>query len=163
MRLPICNDCAKTGVLCPGCADKLKKGEISEFEIQVFNAISSLESKFNLSEASVEKVIDLGTVAILLTKGNPGILIGKQGAVASEISSMIGKRARVIKILPDVKKTMQEIISPAILLGVNEVYKPEGKFFKIRIKAVRRLAIPEDSLANAFSSLLGGKVILSFE
>lgn len=163
MQLPICNDCAKTGVLCPACAEKLKKGEINEFEIQVFNAISSLEEKYNFAEASVEGVIDLGTVVVLLTKSNPGILIGKEGVVAAEISSMIGKRVRVIKVLPDPKRTIQEIIAPAVLLGVNEVYKPEGKFFKVRIKAMRKLNMPEDYLSGAFASLLGGKVILSFE
>lgn len=163
MQFPICNDCAKTGVLCPKCADKLKNKEVSEFEIQVFNAIASLESKYNLSEANVDRVVDFGTIAVVLTKGNPGVLIGKGGTIANEISAMIGKRVRVIKILPDVKKTIQEIISPAFLLGINEVYKRDGKYFKLRIKKSKNLIIPETDLKNAFSTLLGGSIILSFE
>ena len=163
MQLPICNECAKTGVLCQKCAEKLKKGEINEFEVQVYNAIASSADRFNLAEVDVERAINLGTTVVLLTRGNPGILIGKAGSTAGEISKMIGKKVRVIKILPDPKKTIQEIISPAILLGINEVYKPEGKFFKIRIKKTKKLTIPEENLVNAFSSLLGGQVILSFE
>ena len=43
---PICNFCAKTGVLCIKCKQKLRNGKITEVEVTVSKAFAKAEQKY---------------------------------------------------------------------------------------------------------------------
>ena len=62
MGFPICEICAKTGVLCSGCEEKLRKGEITKLEVE----LSKFLYKIGEGEIGFEKAIDTENFIIIL-------------------------------------------------------------------------------------------------
>ncbi len=165
METPICGTCAKTEELCSACRSKLKQGEITELDVQVSELLYKINEEHNLSLASFSRAIDLGKVVLILTKGEVGILIGREGKVVSRLSSALGKRVRIAQHSGDVKKTIGDIITPAKLLGINTIYAQGGQFYRIRVPKSDQHALPIDipSLEKVLNSIMGAQVQISFE
>ncbi|VVC04619.1 NusA-like KH domain protein [Candidatus Burarchaeum australiense] len=165
MKLPICELCASSGTLCSGCSAKLADGRLTALDVKISNLLYGMKDKYNLGDADFTKAIDLGRVVLVLTKGDVGKLIGREGKVVAEISQEVGKKVRIAEMSPDVRKTIADIIMPAKLLGINEVFAMTGKLYKVRLPSSELSQIPMDlgSLGNALSSLLDAKVNIVFE
>jgi transcription antitermination factor NusA-like protein len=165
METPICGICAKSEELCSGCRAKLRTGEITELDVQVSELLYKINEEHNLSLASFTRAIDLGKVVLILTKGEVGILIGRQGKVVSQLSSALGKRVRIAQHSGDVKKTIGDIITPAKLLGVNTIYSASGQHYRIRVLKSDQRVLPIDipSLEKVLNSIMGAQVQISFE
>ena len=106
-----------------------------------------------------------GRVVLILTKGEVGLLIGKQGKIVSEISSSLGKKVRIAEASGDVKKTIADIITPARLLGINHAYHEGKEITKVRIAHadMQHLPLGVDALEKVLRSLVGQDVRLVFE
>lgn len=165
MKTPICELCASSGVLCSGCSGKLGSGKISQLDVEVSKLLHELKAECGLEEASFIRAVDLGSSAIIFTNGDVGLLVGRGARVASAIGKRVGKRVRVAKQGAGVKQTISDIISPAKLLGVNEIFSPEGKKFKVRIskRDSRVLPLDVESLGKIVSSLYNASVRIEFE
>ena len=98
MKLPICELCASSGTLCSGCSSKLTDGRLTELDVKVSSQLYKLKDKYDLSEADFTKAIDLGRVVLVLTKGDVGKLIGKEGKVVAEISQAVDKKVRNLRL-----------------------------------------------------------------
>lgn len=165
METPICGICARGEELCPECRNKLRAGRISELDVQVSQLLCRINEEHNLSLASFERAVDIGRVVLILTKGDVGVLIGKEGKVVSRLSSALGKRVRVAQSAGDKKKTIEDIILPARLLGINTVYSPTGESYRIRVMRQDAHSLPMDagSLEGVLQSIMNAKVAISFE
>jgi len=165
MKLPICETCASSGTLCSDCSSKLSDGRLTELDVSISSHLFKLKDKYDLKAADFTKAIDLGRVVLVLTKGDVGKLIGKEGKVVSEISQAVGKKVRIAEISGDMKKTISDIIAPAQLLGINEVFGIAGKSYNVRLPSneMRHLPIDLNSLEKALQSLLDAKVNIKFE
>lgn len=165
METPICGICAKSETLCSGCKAKLKSGKITELDIQISSLLYKINEEHNLSLASFERAVDLGKVVLIFTKGDVGVLIGKEGKVVSKLSSALGKRVRIAQHSGDVKKTISDIIMPVRLLGVNTIFSPQGDYYRVRVPKSDLYAMPIDitSLEKILKSIMDAKVEISFE
>jgi transcription antitermination factor NusA-like protein len=165
MHLPICEICASTGTLCSGCTARLASGRLSEHDVKISNALHSMREKYNLDSADFSKAIDLGGFVLVLTRGDVGKLIGKEGKVVSAISGSIGKRVRIAELGGDMKKTIADILTPAKLLGINKVFSAGKRGYKVRISSrdFRNLPMDVPSLEKALYSLLDANVKVVFE
>jgi len=122
MTLPICDICAKTGVLCSKCEIKLKEGKISKLDIELSKLIYSLGN----GEIGFERAIDAVNFIIILTKKeNIGKIIGKGGDNIRHLSNTLGKQIRVIG-TGNLDEIIYDFVAPARIIGINTVYKPEG-------------------------------------
>ncbi|OIO21481.1 hypothetical protein AUJ17_02305 [Candidatus Micrarchaeota archaeon CG1_02_47_40] len=165
MKTPICELCGKTATLCSACRSKLKNGRITETDFRVATFLYQLNEGYNISGASFEHALDLGRVVLILTSGNVGLLIGKEGRVVSELSMHLGKKVRIAECSGDMKKTISDILLPVELLGINTVYTKDGECCRVRLpKAqIMRLPMDLDSLERILKSLLKKEVKLSLE
>jgi transcription antitermination factor NusA-like protein len=165
MKIPICELCASTGTLCSGCSAKLSSGRITEQDVQVSMLLYKMKDKYNLQEADFTKSVDLGRVVLILTKGDVGKLIGREGKVVAEISHSLGKKVRIAEMGGDMRKTISDILMPAKLLGINEVFTAGGRAYKVRLLSseMRQVPIDLNSLEKALYSLLDAKVNIVFE
>ncbi|MEM3399958.1 MAG: transcription elongation factor NusA [Candidatus Micrarchaeia archaeon] len=166
MKIPICELCAKTGVLCSGCENKLKAGKISELDVEVSKILTKLSDKFNLQNADVTKVVDLGRVVLILTKGDVGLLIGKDGKVVAELSNKLGKKVRIAEVSGDMRKTISDMVVPVKLVGINVLYKKDGeKVYKVRLlkSEIRQLPVDINTLEKALNSVMESTVAITFE
>lgn len=155
MGLPICDVCLKSGILCQGCEDKLKSGEVTELELKISKILYRLaEGKLGFKRA-----IDMGDVVIIITdRDQVGKLIGKGGKIVRTISRAIGKRVRVVGEDSDLKSIAEDVLAPARISGINIVYGKDGKEkFKIRVikEDARRIPASLDVLNKIIKRLTG--------
>ena len=73
---PICNFCAKTGVLCKKCKLKLRKGKITNLEVEVSKVFANANQKFpkQLQNVTLDRAHGLGASVVLLTRNGINIL-----------------------------------------------------------------------------------------
>ena len=155
MGLPICDVCLKSGILCQGCEDKLKSGEVTELELKISKILYRLaEGKLGFKRA-----IDMGDVVIIITERDQvGKLIGKGGKIVRTISRAIGKRVRVVGEDSDLRSVAEDVLAPARISGINIVYGKDGKEkFKIRVikEDARRIPASLDVLNKIIKRLTG--------
>lgn len=165
MRLPICELCAKSGLLCPSCERQLSENRISALDVEMSKLIASMSDRYGLDAADFFKAVDTGRIILLLTKGDVGLLIGKQGCVVKNLTAELGKKVRIVEVSGDAHKTVSDIITPARLLGINTIFKPGGKGYRVRIsrRDIERLPMDLETLNRALATLLEVETTVSFE
>ena len=131
MVLPVCDVCLKSGMLCQGCENKLKSGEITQMDLD----IAKILYKLGEGKIGFKKTIEIGDTVIIVTeKEQVGKLIGKSGKIVREISHSIGKKVRVVGENSDLRAVARDILAQARLSGINIIYGKEGqKKYKIRV------------------------------
>ena len=131
MVLPVCDVCLKSGMLCQGCENKLKSGEISQLDLDV----AKLLFKIGNGKIGFIKTIEIGEVVIIVTdKHQVGKLIGKGGKIVRAISKEVGKKVRVVGENSDLRSVARDILAPARISGINIVYETDGQQkYKIRV------------------------------
>ncbi|MCS4541916.1 MAG: transcription elongation factor NusA [Euryarchaeota archaeon] len=168
MRTPICEVCLRSGILCPACESKLRKGEISDLEVNVARTLYTLEQKSKMfREASFERAIAADDLLIIITeRGKAGLLIGKSGKIAKILSTELGKRIRIVERSENEKLMIQELILPVRLLGLNVRFLPDGKEeYRIRVSKndADRLPIPVPIIENLLLQLTNKPMKISIE
>ena len=165
MKTPVCDSDVRSGELCPECKAKIAAGKISELDFEVAQILFKINERYNISNASFIKAIDLGRVVLILTTGEVGLLIGKDGKIVAELSHSLGKKVRIAEAGGDVKKTIADIVMPARLLGINKVFHEGREVMKVRLARDDMAHLPLDlsSLERMLRSLLEDDVKISFE
>jgi transcription antitermination factor NusA-like protein len=127
-------------MLCQGCENKLKSGEITQMDLD----IAKLLYKLGEGKIGFKKTIEIGDTVIIVTdKEQVGKLIGKSGKIVREISRSIEKKVRVVGENSDLRAVAKDILAPARLSGINIVYGKDGqKKYKIRVMAEDSRRIP---------------------
>jgi transcription antitermination factor NusA-like protein len=138
---------------------------MTRLDFEVAQILYKINDRYNISNVSFYKAIDLGRVVLILTRGEVGLLIGKQGKIVSELSSSLGKKVRIAEASGDVKKTIADIITPARLLGINHAYHEGKEVTKVRIAREDLQCLPLDTAAleKILRSLLEEDAKLVFE
>ena len=160
MDLPICDVCLKSGILCQGCENKLKTGEISQLDLD----IAKILYRVGDGKIGYKRTIEIGDVVIIITeKDQVGKLIGKGGKIVREISMTLERKIRVVGEDSDFKAVATDILAPARISGVNIVYGKDGEQrYKIRVRGedARRLPAKLDVLNSIIQELTGEKTLL---
>jgi transcription antitermination factor NusA-like protein len=160
MVLPVCDVCLKSGMLCQGCENKLKNGEISQLDLD----IAKLLYRVGDGKLGFKKTIEIGDVVIIITeKDQVGKLIGKGGKIVREISKTVERKIRVVGENSDMKAVATDILAPARISGINIVYGKDGEErYKIRVRKedARRLPAKLDLLNSIIQELTGEKTLV---
>ncbi len=168
MKTPICEVCLKSGILCPGCQQKLDKGEVTELDVKIARALhkSSTRNK-EIKDITFERSIIANSLAILIVeKRDVSVLMGKGGKVLKSISNQIKMNVRVLGDLTDPRVVADDLIRPARLLGVNTVFAIDGTSrYKIRIaqEDAQKMPMELGDLQNLINNLTGQEISVVFE
>jgi transcription antitermination factor NusA-like protein len=150
-------------MLCQGCENKLKSGEISSMDVD----IAKLLYKIGNGKLGFKKTIEIVDVVIIVTdKDQVGKLIGKRGKIVREISKTVSKKIRVVGENSDLKSVATDILAPARISGINIVYGKDGEQkYKIRVRKEdsRRLPAKIEILNDIIQQLTGEKTLVFIE
>lgn len=144
---------------------RISEGKITQLDFDVAQILYKINERYNITNASFYKALDLGRAVLVLTKGEAGLLIGKDGKIVSELSSALGRKVRIAQVSGDARKSVADVIMPARLLGINTVFHEGNEITKVRIARadVPQIPIDAQTLEKALRALLECDVKLEFE
>ena len=161
MALPICEICAKSGVLCSACESKLQKGKISETDVELSKILHELGQDIGFDHA-----INTENVIIVVTaKDQIGNFIGKGGDNLKILSDKLGKQLKVIG-RGSLEETIHDFVAPVKVLGINTVFKPDGsttKRVRVRSKDKKKLRMSPEEMEKLIKSLADDEIEILFE
>jgi hypothetical protein len=171
-KLPVCKTCID-GSLCYSCQERFDGGYITQFDIDLANDLLDLENKEfpELKTASFYNAIDVGNIVFLVigqgdtSKFSPELLLKIKDLYFINDIVMIEKGP--------LKEMIQELISPEILLGLNQIYLPTMETeHRVNISDpennirnqgfIGKHRIPLESLEQACSIMIRGITKVSF-
>ncbi|MHA1143787.1 MAG: hypothetical protein ACTSRW_03550 [Candidatus Helarchaeota archaeon] len=167
-NLPICKICAQTGILCGSCSERLDDGEITDLDIDIAKELIALEKENkNLNDASFFRSIDTGSLIVLIVgQGEVSKFIGPRGKIKKSLQDRFGKPFRIIEKSKDLPKILGDLVSPARILGINEIYLPTGEIEKkARIYKADSKKFPasKEIIEDLIFQLTGIRVRITFE
>lgn len=168
MKVPICSFCLKSGIYCSTCREKIEKGEVTPLDLEVAKRLLELESKFpNLKDAEFRGAIETDSLIIIVVgPGDISHFIGPKGKIVKVLSDTLKKKVRVIEGASSTKKTIEDILSPVGVLGVNTIWLPDGsleKKVRIRKSDSKRLPTSISSLEDIVYKLTKEKIRIALE
>lgn len=163
----ICGVCLKSGdILCEACSVKVAQGIIKEIEVLAQRALYDLRSKeHSLADVELLEVMEAdGVVLLIVAEGSGRRLIGPGGKHAKKISDDLKRKVRIIEKGGDERKTVQSVIAPVPLLGINIIYTPDGgEKLKVRIQSLKRLPMKKEEAEKTISLLLNKQTEITEE
>jgi len=155
--LPICDICARTGVLCSSCEKKLKNGEISELDVK----LASIIFRIGKGEFGFKKSILIDDLVIILTnKGDIGKIFGVGGENIKVIESEIGKSIKVVS-AESTEELVHNFVAPANIVSISKLFKTDGTIIKkvtINRRDMDKLRIDLPTVKKIISTLTGEEI-----
>ncbi|MHA1209482.1 MAG: hypothetical protein ACTSSA_07455 [Candidatus Freyarchaeota archaeon] len=166
--MPICSFCLKSGIYCSTCREKIEKGEVTPLDLEIAKQLLELENRFpNLKDAEFRRSVETKNLVIIVVgPGDISHFIGPKGKIVKILSDRLKKKVRVIEGDSSTKKTIEDILSPVSVLGVNTIWLPDGtleKKVRIRKSDIRRLPTSVSTLEEVVHKLTDEKVRIVFE
>jgi hypothetical protein len=168
----VCKTCIN-GSLCYSCQERFDSGFVTQFELDLAKDLMDLQDKEfpDLKTASFHNAIDVGDIVFLVVgkgdsaKFSPELLLKIKDLYYIKEIVMIEKGP--------LKVMIQELISPEILLGLNQIYLPTMETeYRVNISDPDRFirnqghigkhGIPLESLEKACSLMIRGITKVSF-
>jgi transcription antitermination factor NusA-like protein len=168
MKGPVCNFCLQTGILCGKCQSLLDSGELSNLDISVAMEFNKLEEKYPaLKDITFYRAVEVGSlVVVLVGEGDLPIILEQRGKVIKSLEQNLKKKIRVIETSSSTKKVIEDLLIPAEVAGINEIYLPDGTTVKkVRIRTFDRKKLPAsvDTLEDVVFKLTDEPVRIVFE
>jgi len=165
LEFPVCTFDLRTGVLCSKCEEKLNKGEITGFELEVMRLLLEAERiipqaasltylrSFRINEHIfiVFKARDLSSL--------PAPILSQ---LKEFLTKKLGPRLVILEDNPDLNSLVQTLVAPARLLTINKVWLPDQS---VEMKAVveddKKLKIPPNVLSEFVRKFKN--IVMNFE
>ncbi|MFH0861226.1 MAG: KH domain-containing protein [Candidatus Altiarchaeota archaeon] len=152
MSLPICEVCAKTGLLCRMCEKNLQEGKISEIDVELSKILFEMDFEDIGFERSIETE---SSIIVLVSNEKVGKLIGRDGTNIKNISKRLGKPVRIIG-TGNFDEMVVSLAAPAKVVEINRVLRSDGTTLRrIRLREAdkSRLRMGYDDLKRVITSL----------
>lgn len=154
--LPICDICAKTGLLCNSCETKLKNEEISDLDVKISKVIYGLGKDIGFKRA-----INTDDFVIILTnKGDIGKIFGVGGENMKVLESELGKPIRVVS-AESTEELVHNFVSPANIISMSRLFKTDGSVVKkvtINKKDLDKLRTDISNIKKIISTLTNEEI-----
>jgi transcription antitermination factor NusA-like protein len=128
LKAELCQFCLRSGILCSKCKRKVKKGEVTELDLEIARLIVSIEKKYPpLQEIFFHKTIEVDEViAILVDPGDIARILSYGGKIIKLIEDKTRKRVRILEHLSDERKFLEDLLAPLDIMTINKIWLPDG-------------------------------------
>lgn len=126
MKYPLDKICVKSGTFCPSCQRKLSEGIVEDYEIEIMKALMELEDngvkELRKGEYAKAYIVDNKYVVVLRGDWSQSEL----QKIGRELARKIGKRVKIVIDTSDIRKFIEQALSPASVYSINRVWLPDG-------------------------------------
>ncbi len=162
LKAPICGFCLKTDLdeLCPKCQIELDSGRITQNDVDISRYIWSLRREYKFIDSlDIKRIIEISDKFLLVLKSPLDVFSTKNGKdLLQKLELEYGKQFKPIKYAKKVKTFIDELIRPVKILGINQVWLPDGTIEKMVIISdddINRLPMPEEVIAEIVEKMFG--------
>jgi len=159
--------CLKSSILCLGCENKVKEGKISPLDVKISRILFDLaKNDRGIDSINFKRSIEADDlIVILVEKGEISNVVGKGGRVVHRLEEALNSKIRVIEEGADIRKQVQDVLTPAKVLGINILYSGGGEEYRVRIPRahLKLLPVSIDTFQAFFRKLTNKNIKLVFE
>jgi transcription antitermination factor NusA-like protein len=159
--------CLKSSILCLGCEHKVKEGKISQLDVKISRILFDLaKNDRGIASINFKRSIEVDDlIVILVGKGEISNVVGKGGRVIHRLEEALNSKIRVIEEGADIRKQVQDVLTPAKVLGINILYSGGGEEYRVRIPRAYLKLLPAsiDTFQDFFKKLTNKNIKLVFE
>ena len=127
-KLPICNFDARTGMLCGNCEARLRKGEITQADVEASKALARLSEKIpELTKVTLRRAFGAsGSYVMELEQGDLHAMRSNP-SINSEVEAALGGKVWFVGAGSSDRRFLEDLLFPAKVLTVNTVWLPDGE------------------------------------
>ncbi len=126
MRLPVCVFDIESEMLCPSCQDRLDSGQITGFDIEFSKWILEKAKTYpDLEDLTLLRAIKTDELLILVVKRKNREILTDNKELLDEIVESFGN-VLVVEGPAKLRTIVRNLIYPAIEVGVNSLFLPNG-------------------------------------
>lgn len=128
MRTELCQFCLRSGILCSKCREKVRKGEITQTDLEIAQLLLSLEDEYpSLQNVYFHKAVEAdGILALLVHRGDVARMLSYGGKIKKALGQKIGKRIRILEYNSDERKFLEDLFAPLNIVTINKIWLPDG-------------------------------------
>jgi hypothetical protein len=153
-------------MLCPNCQAKLDRGEITGFDIQLSKWFLEREKQYpSLDALTLKRAARTEKNLILIVNKKNKELLLNEDALIQELTEEYGEPI-IIEGTPKLRRIVREFIAPAIEVGVNSLYLPDGakeSVVMLREEDRERIKYSKDELREIISAIMGESVLFEYQ
>lgn len=165
MKYPLDRICVKSGILCPNCQRKVDMGIVGEYEIHIMKALMELEDEMKeLRKGEYVKAYEVDNMVVITVKGFDDY--EELEKISKRLSGRLRKKVKLVNMVGDRKKLVEQVITPATLLGLNTLWLPDGReevIVRVPHREQRLIIGRKKKLEELLTKLLGTNVRIRFE
>ncbi|MHA2175033.1 MAG: hypothetical protein ACXAB2_05045 [Candidatus Hodarchaeales archaeon] len=130
---PICNFCAKTGVLCKKCKQKLRKRKISQLDVDISRAFANIELRYakQLQNVTFERAHQLNGSVVLLTRNGSVLLDNPE--IMDNLENEIRRPIEIVERKRDTRTTFAQLFVPLDIVEIDQIFVPPEGDVELRI------------------------------
>ena len=127
MNTVLCEFCLKSGMLCPSCEDKVRRGEVSELYVEVARLLLEAESKWpQLHPITLHNVVDGdGVMALVVNRGAMKTML-RLKPLLRELSRRFRRKVKILERGVSERKFIEDLFSPMEVVAINAIWLPDG-------------------------------------
>lgn len=126
-KLPICNFDAKTGILCANCESRLRRGEISQADVEASKAVAHLAERMSgLGKATLKRAYQAAGSYVLEFEQSDLSALRADPDLLGELEGALKGKVWVVGAGTSDRQFLEEVFFPARVLTVNTVWLPDG-------------------------------------
>jgi hypothetical protein len=153
-------------MLCPNCQARLDSGEITEFDIEFSKWLLEKEKELPvLEDLNLSRAVKLENRIVLLVKKKSKDLLESQEELLQEIRDLYGEII-IVEGKAKLRTIVRSFIQPAIEIGVNSLYLPDGSkesIVMLREEDRERIVYSKEELRSIISAIMGESVLFEFQ
>ncbi|MHA1768810.1 MAG: hypothetical protein ACTSV3_03060 [Candidatus Thorarchaeota archaeon] len=166
MKLPVCKFDLESDMLCPNCQAKLDNGEITQFDIGFSKWLLEREKEYpNLNDLSLSRAVQIDGRIVLIVKKKNKALLESQADFINELKNLYGD-VIIVEGSPKLRTVVRSFIHPAIEVGVNSLYLPDGtkeSIVMLHSKDRERITYSNEDLRKIVSAIMGQSVLFEYQ
>ncbi len=166
MKLPVCVFDIESDMLCPSCQDKLDSGAITDFDIEFCKWLLENGKQYPaLEKLTLLRAVKTNKLLILVVKKKNKDILQSEEELMGKIVDEFGE-ILIMEGPAKLRTVVRSLIQPAIEVGVNSLYLPNGfkeSIVMLRTEDRERITYSKEQLRAILSAVVGESVLFQYQ